>query len=65
MEYRNGESGVLPFRTGRVFNLDSNWYFAARDEADYGPFESKADAEVALNSFLKDVVSEDLIPAHH
>lgn len=58
MDYRNGESGILPFRTGRIFNLDSLWYFAARDGADYGPFESKVEAEVALDSFLKDVISE-------
>lgn len=59
MDYRSGESGLLPFRTSRIFNLDSNWYFAARDGADYGPFESKAEAEAALTAYLKDIVIDD------
>jgi hypothetical protein len=57
MDYRNGESGILPFRTGRIFNFDNLWYFAAREGGDFGPFENKADAEVALDSFLKEVIS--------
>lgn len=54
MEHRLGETGLLPFRTSRVFNIGSEWYFAVRDGQDCGPFENKQDAEIELNTFLVD-----------
>ena len=52
MEHRNGEMGLLPFRTSRVFNIGNKWFFAVREGEDCGPFENKQDAEVELNIFL-------------
>ena len=52
MEHRMGEMGLLPFRTRRVFNLGSEWYFAVRDGKDCGPFENMQDAEKVLNQYL-------------
>lgn len=54
MEHRMGETGLLPFRTGRVFNLGTQWYFAVRDEKDCGPFATQQDATSELNLFLND-----------
>jgi len=55
MEYRVGESGLLPFRTNRVFNIGTEWYFAVRDGKNCGPFENKLDAESNLSLFLSDI----------
>ncbi|MDH5394962.1 MAG: DUF6316 family protein [Gammaproteobacteria bacterium] len=52
MDYRLGETGLLPFRTRRVFNVGAKWYFAVRDGSDCGPFENQQDAEVALDNYL-------------
>ena len=52
MEHRIGETGLLPFRTRRVFNIGAEWFFAVRDEKDYGPFDNQQDAEYELNQFL-------------
>ncbi len=54
MEYRMGETGLLPFRTGRVFNIGTQWYFAIRDGKDCGPFATQQDATSELNLFLND-----------
>lgn len=52
MDHRMGEMGLLPFRTGRVFNIGTEWFFAVRDGKDCGPFENMQDAENELNQFL-------------
>lgn len=52
MEHRIGETGLLPFRTSRVFNVGVQWYFAVRDGKDCGPFENKQDATSELNLYL-------------
>lgn len=52
MEYRIGETGLLPFRTKRVFNVGSEWFFAVRGEADCGPFENQNAAQNKLELFL-------------
>lgn len=52
MEYRIGEMGLLPFRTSRVFNVGTEWFFAVRDGNDCGPFDNRDDAENELNTFL-------------
>ncbi len=51
-EHRTGETGLLPFRTRRVFNIGVEWFFAVRDEKDYGPFANQQDAISELNLFL-------------
>jgi len=51
-KHRKGERGSVPFRSGRFFNIDSEWYFTCRDGVDYGPFESKDAALAALEQHL-------------
>jgi len=52
MEHRTNEIGLLPFRTSRIFNVGSEWYFAVRGGKDYGPFLNQQDAESELDEFL-------------
>jgi len=52
LEHRTGETGLLPFRTRRVFNIGTEWFFAVRDGKDCGPFENQQDAMAGLNRFL-------------
>lgn len=55
MAHREGENGLLPFRTHRVFNIGTKWFFAVREGKDHGPFESMQDAETELKFFLTDI----------
>lgn len=50
---RLGESGPIPFRTGRFFNVGVNWYFATREAIDQGPFRSRSEAESALTQYIE------------
>ena len=50
--HRAGEDGAVPFRTGRFFNVGAKWYFATREAIDQGPFNSKGEAEHALNKYI-------------
>ena len=52
MAHRTGETGLLPFRTRRVFNVGAEWFFAIREGKDYGPFENQQQAEYELKQFL-------------
>ena len=52
MEHRTGETGLLPFRTRRVFNVGTQWFFAVRGGKDCGPFENQQEAENGLNQYL-------------
>ena len=58
MEHRIGETGLTPFRTGRVFNVGAEWFFAVRDGKDCGPFKSKQEATNELSLFLSDFESQ-------
>ena len=42
---RIGENGPVPMRTDRFFAVNSAWYFATREGASIGPFDSKDDGE--------------------
>lgn len=55
---RKGENGHPPFRSGRMFSIGAQWYFATR-EGDHGPFPSKEEAEAELALFLRDKATED------
>ena len=55
MGHRAGENGLLPFRTRRVFNVGTEWYYAVREGEDCGPFKNMQDAENGLNRFLMDI----------
>ncbi len=52
---RNGESGPVPFRSGRFFNVGSAWYFATREALDQGPYPSRQEAETALAMYIENV----------
>jgi len=54
---RKGESGTIPFRTGRFFTVESKWFFSSREGIDHGPFTSKEQAEISLGIFLDNVMS--------
>jgi Domain of unknown function (DUF6316) len=49
---RDGELGGVPMRTDRFFAVNSAWYFATREGASIGPFESKFDAQRGLTDFV-------------
>jgi len=51
--HRKGESGAVPFRSGRFFNIDSDWYFACREGRDNGPFLNREHAHDALKNYLE------------
>jgi hypothetical protein len=55
--HRLGENGLLPFRTRRVFNVGSEWFFAMRGGKECGPFKTVQDAETELNLFLSEFTS--------
>lgn len=49
---RRGEKGHVPYRTGRFFTADSQWFFASREGMDHGPYVSKSYAETALKQYI-------------
>lgn len=51
-ERRAGELGAVPMRTDRFFAVNTAWYFATREGASIGPFESKDDAQQGLVDFI-------------
>jgi len=62
-KHRNSEDGLIPFRSGRFFNIETNWYFACRGEPDEGPFDTKSDAEAALTLYVRGTNTfDDRIP---
>ena len=40
------------FQTDRYFRGDGMWYFATREQIDFGPFASRIDAEVACQRYI-------------
>lgn len=59
MEHRRGENGLLPFRTSRVYNIGTKWYFAVREGKDSGPFDDMQTAENELRLFLMDILPQE------
>ncbi len=57
---RKGETGGIPFRTGRFFSVSGQWFFASREGVDHGPYLSRPEAEKALSNFLNDVETTGL-----
>lgn len=58
MEHRTGETGLLPFRTRRVFNVGAEWFFAVRGGKDCGPYDNQQQAENELTQFLNSFLSK-------
>lgn len=49
---RRGENEAYPFRTGRLFCINNEWFFATREGRDKGPYEGRAAAEAAVRLYL-------------
>jgi hypothetical protein len=56
---RRGELTPFPYKTGRIYTVDSKWYFATREGHEQGPFSTKKSAETALAEFLALCLLED------
>lgn len=56
---RRGESGPHPFRSGRIFSVGNQWYFATREDGDKGPFDSRDEAEAELRLYVREKVTEN------
>ena len=54
---RQGERGLVPFRTGRFYCIENEWWFAIRSGPDQGPYPTKAAAKQSLIEFLSDQVT--------
>lgn len=48
------------FRTDRVFNVNTQWYFATREGKDHGPYPTRSAAEQGLRAFIRDKKREKL-----
>jgi hypothetical protein len=55
---RRGESRRRPFRSGRLFKVDNEWYVETREGVNLGPYESREEAERAIESFIKVLTDE-------
>ncbi len=51
-ENRTGEDGQPPPRSSRIFNMEDYWYFATREGADVGPYDSRDAAHDGLKDFV-------------
>lgn len=52
---RAGEDQASPYRTGRFYSVDNEWFFSVRENKDQGPFNSKLSAEDGLKIYLSDI----------
>ena len=51
---RSGENQLTPYRSGRFYSIDNEWYFSVRETEDQGPFSSKLTAENSLKTYIMD-----------
>ena len=57
--HRRGERGAIPFRSGRLFNIDTRWYFACREGLDQGPYHNRHEAEATLSRYIRGMNARD------
>jgi hypothetical protein len=50
---RCGETQTVPFRSGRLFEINGSWYLALRQALPKGPYESKQEALADLLELLR------------
>lgn len=50
---RKGETGPVPYRTGRFFCVSSAWYFTTREGLDHGPFKTRDKAEWECQTYIQ------------
>ena len=48
LRHRRGETGEIPYRSGRFFSADGSWFFATREGENVGPFETLQLARAGL-----------------
>ena len=58
MTHRNGED-VAPVtsRNNRFFKQASGWFFSTREGIDQGPFESRIEAHLAIQEYIREKIS--------
>ncbi|MEM1433369.1 MAG: DUF6316 family protein [Pseudomonadota bacterium] len=52
MQRASDTEPVPKFRTDRYFTIDGFWYFATREQVDFGPFATKLDARRATARYI-------------
>ncbi len=55
MVVRRNEEEKTYFRSERFYCIDLHWYFATRENLEMGPYYSKADAEVELMFYVRNL----------
>jgi hypothetical protein len=50
---RRGETRAIPFRSGRLFEINGSWYLALRGQLPKGPYENKQEAAAELVELLR------------
>lgn len=55
-QHRQGETAAIPNRSDRFYLLESFWFFATREGAAIGPFETHEEALNGLTDFLEFLV---------
>lgn len=64
MRRRTDQKDKTYFRSERLFCMNGQWYFCAR-EGDHGPYTSREKAERALKRFVGDKLELDRIQNPH
>lgn len=49
---RQNNPALFPFRSGRYFCVNGEWYFATRESAEHGPYIDRAAAEIACHRYV-------------
>ena len=52
---RSGDAREFPYRTGRFYSVDNEWFFSVREVAEQGPYFSKLSVEIGLKMYLSDM----------
>ncbi|MCK4865421.1 MAG: hypothetical protein KAT06_08300 [Gammaproteobacteria bacterium] len=55
MNKRSGDTRESPYRTGRFYSVDNEWFFSVRELDEQGPYFSKLSAEIGLKMYLLDM----------
>ena len=43
---------TTPYRSGRFYTIESQWFFSVRETQDQGPYSNKKEAEVKLEQYI-------------
>ncbi len=58
MTVRTGEQDKHWFRCDRMMHVNDQWYFVTREMTQEGPFQSRREAEMELNLYIRHVNDE-------